>query len=297
LEKMKIKTPQGIYPLSELADYHMERGPVAINRFNGSREIRVEAETVNPLASVPDILAQVEEEIMPELEAQFSGIRYIYQGQQRFGREAMGAASGSYLIAFAVIMMLLILHFRSVPKAFIVILMIPISLLGVAWGHGLHGQPLSIMSLWGAVALTGVIINDAIVFYSKYDGLIVEGWKVQDAVKEAGKIRLRPIILTSLTTTIGLFPMMFEKSMQAQFLVPMAISLAYGVFLGTIFILIFFPVLIMLLNDARVYARYFWTGNRPSPEEVETAWILDQRKKRFERNRGKYKPTLQEDES
>jgi multidrug efflux pump subunit AcrB len=297
LENMKIKTPQGIYPLSELADYHMERGPVAINRFNGSREIRVEAETVNPLASVPEILDQVEQEIMPDLEAQFSGIRYIYQGQQRFGREAMGAASGSYLIAFAVIMMLLILHFRSVPKAFIVILMIPISLLGVAWGHGLHGQPLSIMSLWGAVALTGVIINDAIVFYSKYDGLIVEGWKVPDAVKEAGKIRLRPIILTSLTTTIGLFPMMFEKSMQAQFLVPMAISLAYGVFLGTIFILIFFPVLIMLLNDARIYSRYLWTGVKPTPEEVETAYILEQRKKRFERNRGKYKPTLQEDES
>jgi multidrug efflux pump subunit AcrB len=297
LENMKIKTTQGIFPLSELADYHMERGPVAINRFNGSREIRVEAETVDPLASVPDILAQVEEEIMPELEAQFSGLRYIYQGQQRFGREAMGAARGSYLIAFAVIIMLLILHFRSVPKAIIVILMIPISLLGVAWGHGLHGQPLSIMSLWGAVALTGVIINDAIVFYSKYDGLIVEGWKVPDAVKEAGKIRLRPIILTSLTTTIGLFPMMFEKSMQAQFLIPMAISLAYGVFLGTIFILIFFPVLIMLLNDARVYSRYLWTGVKPSPEEVETAYIQEQRRKRFERNRGKYKPTLQEDES
>jgi multidrug efflux pump subunit AcrB len=297
LENMKIKTPQGIFPLSELADYHMERGPVAINRFNGSREIRVEAETVDPLASVPDILAQVEEEIMPELAAQFSGIRYIYQGQQRFGREAMGAASGSYLIAFAIIMMLLVLHFRSVPKAFIVILMIPISLLGVAWGHGLHGQPLSIMSLWGAVALTGVIINDAIVFYSKFDGLIVEGWKVPDAVKEAGKIRLRPIILTSLTTTIGLFPMMFEKSMQAQFLIPMAISLAYGVFLGTIFILIFFPVLILLLNDARVYSKFLWTGIKPSQEEVETAYIQEQRKLRFEKNRGKYKPTLQEDES
>jgi multidrug efflux pump subunit AcrB len=296
LENMKIKTPQGIYPLSELADYHMERGPVAINRFNGSREIRVEAETVDPLASVPDILAQVEEEIMPEVEAQFSGIRYIYQGQQRFGREAMGAASGSYLVAFAIIFMLLILHFRSVPKAFIVILMIPVSLLGVAWGHGLHGQPLSIMSLWGAVALTGVIINDAIVFYSKFDGLLVEGWKVPDAVKEAGKIRLRPIILTSLTTTIGLFPMMFEKSMQAQFLIPMAISLAYGVFLGTIFILIFFPVLIMLLNDARVYTKYLWTGVKPSKEEVEIAYIQEQRKLRFERNRGKYKPTLQEDE-
>jgi multidrug efflux pump subunit AcrB len=295
LENMKIKTSQGEFPLSELADYHMERGPVAIRRFNGSREIRVEAETVDPLASVPDILHQIEAEIMPDLKAQFTGIRYEYQGQQRYSREALGAARKYYTLAFAVIIMLLVIHFKSVPKALIIILMIPVSLLGVAWGHGLHGQPLSIMSLWGAVALTGVIINDAIVFYSKYDGLLVEGWKVSDAVKEAGKVRLRPIILTSLTTTIGLFPMIFQKSVQAQFLVPMAISLAYGVLLGTIFILIFFPVLIMLLNDAKVYARYLWTGVKPTPEEVETAVIHHQREIRFEQNRGKYKPTLEEE--
>jgi multidrug efflux pump subunit AcrB len=207
----------------------------------------------------------------------------------------MGKAGKYYLVAFVIIFMLLVLHFRSVPKAFIIILMIPISLLGVAWGHGLHGQPLSIMSLWGAVALTGVIINDAIVFYAKFDGLLVEGKTVIEAVKEAGKIRLRPIILTSLTTTIGLFPMLFEKSVQAQFLIPMAISLAYGVALGTIFILIFFPVLIMLLNDLRVWMAYLWTGVKPTREEVETAFIHEKRKKRFEMNRGKYKPTLEEE--
>ena len=201
------------------------------------------------------------------------------------------------MVSFAIILILFIIHFRSVTKALIIILMIPVSLLGVAWGHWLHVKPLSMMSLWGAVALTGVIINDAIVFYAKFDGLLVEGWKVPDAVKEAGKIRLRPIILTSLTTTIGLFPMLFEKSVQAQFLIPMAISLAYGVFLGTIFILIFFPVLIMLLNDARVYTRYLWTGVKPTQEEVETAMIQEMRKRRFEKNRGKYKPTLEEDES
>jgi multidrug efflux pump subunit AcrB len=142
------------------------------------------------------------------------------------------------------------------------------------------------MSMWGAVALTGVIINDAIVFFAKFDGLLIEGKKVPEAVKEAGLIRLRPIILTSVTTSIGLFPMLFEKSVQAQFLIPMAISLAYGVFLGTIFILIFFPVLIMLLNDARVYIQYLWTGIKPSREEVETSIIQHKRKLKFESNRG-----------
>jgi len=287
MENMKIKTTSGEYPLSELADYHMERGPVAINRFNGSREIRVEAETVDPLASVPEILDQIEHEIMPELKAKFAGIRYIYQGQQRYSREALGQAGKYYLLAFIIIFMILVFHFKSVPKVIIIIMMIPVSLLGVAWGHGLHGQPLSMMSLWGAVALTGVVINDAIVFYAKFDGLLIDGLTVPEAVKEAGKVRLRPIILTSLTTSIGLFPMLFQKSVQAQFLIPMAISLAYGVFIGTIFILIFFPVLIMLLNDARVYVRYLWTGVRPTREEVETAIIQHKRRLKFEQNREK----------
>ena len=288
LENMKIKTPSGDYPLSELADYHLERGPVAINRFNGSREIRVEAETVDPLASVPEILSQIEHEIMPELQAQFTGIRYLYQGQQKFSREVGSTARKYYIFALVVIFMILVLHFRSVPKAFIIILMIPVSLLGVIWGHGLHGQPLSMMSLWGAVALTGVIINDAIVFFAKFDGLLLEGKDVARAIRGAGKLRLRPIILTSITTTIGLFPMLFEKSIQAQFLIPMAISLAYGVALGTLFILIFFPILIMLLNDFRVYSRYLWTGVKPSREEVETAVIQQKRKELFESNRGRW---------
>ena len=288
LENMKIKTSSGDYPLSELADYHMERGPVAINRFNGSREIRVEAETIDPLASVPEILQQVEHEIMPELEAQFAGIRYVYQGQQKYSKEAMGKAGKYYMFAFVIMFLILVLHFKSVPKALIIILMIPISLLGVALGHGVHGQPLSMMSLWGAVALTGVIINDAIVYFAKFDGLLLAGKTVSEAVKEAGRVRLRPIILTSITTSVGLFPMLFEKSVQAQFLIPMGISLAYGVAIGTIFILLFFPVLIMLLNDFRVYTRYLWTGVKPTAEEVETAIVQNKRKLRFESNRGRW---------
>ena len=284
MEKMKIKTQTGEYPLSELADYTLERGPVAINRYMGSREIRVEAETVDPYAPVPEILEQIDQEIMPALLSQFSGVRYMYQGQQKSSREALAKAMKYFSIAFVIIVMLLVFHFRSGYKAAIIMMMIPIAMLGVIWGHGLHGKPLSMMSLWGMVALTGVIVNDAIVFLSKYDGLLVSGKNVHDAIIGAGKVRLRPIILTSITTTIGLFPILFEKSVQAQFLIPMAISLAYGVAIGTVFILIFFPVLIMLLNDVRVYTRYLWTGVKPEREEVETAIILHKRKLEYEEN-------------
>ncbi len=284
MEKMKIKTPQGEYPLSELAGYDLERGPVAINRFNGSREIRVEAETVDPFAPVPEIIDQIEKEIMPELTSLYPGVRYIYQGQQRFSNEALSKVYKYFAIAFLVIIFIMIIHFKSTSQTFIIIAMIPLSMLGVFWGHGIHDKPVSLMSLWGMVALTGVIINDAIVFLAKYDGLLLEGKKVAEAVLEAGKVRLRPIILTSLTTTIGLFPIILEKSVQAQFLIPMAISLAYGIAIGTVFILIFFPVLIMLLNDFRVYWNHLWTGTRPEREDVEIAIIKEKRKEKYDKN-------------
>jgi len=284
MEKMKIKTPSGEYPLIELADYHMERGPVAINRFNGSREIRVDAETMDPYAPVPEIIDQIELNIMPDIQSQYAGIRYIFHGQRRFSTEAVAKVYRYFGVAFIIIVLVMILHFRSINQTLIIIAMIPLSMLGVFWGHGIHGKPVSLMSLWGMVALTGVIINDAIVFLAKYDGLLVEGKKVKDAVIEAGKVRLRPIILTSITTTVGLFPIILEKSIQAQFLIPMAISLAYGVAIGTVFILIFFPILIMLLNDIRVFFRRFWTGVRPEREDVEVAIIHHRRKMMLEAN-------------
>ncbi len=284
MENMKIKTAEGEFPLTELVDYHMERGPVAINRYNGSREIRVEAETVNPLAPVPEILEQISNEIMPDVEARFAGIRYEYQGQQKAGNEALAKILPYFSIAFLLIIFIMIIHFKSFNQTLIILAMIPLSMLGVFWGHGIHGKPLSLMSLWGMVALMGVIINDAIVFLAKYDGNLLEGKKVHDAIVDAGKLRLRPIILTTVTTSVGLFPIILEKSVQAQFLIPMAISLAYGVAIGTIFILIFFPVLIMLLNDVRVYLKLLWTGIKPEREDVEVAIILNKRKLKYESN-------------
>ncbi|GAF03921.1 swarming motility protein SwrC [Saccharicrinis fermentans DSM 9555 = JCM 21142] len=120
------------------------------------------------------------------------------------------------------------INFKSFEQPLIILMMIPISILGAIWGHGIHGKPLSILSLWGIVALTGVIVNDAVVLLSKFNSLIVEGKKVKEAIVEAGKSRLRPIILTTLTTSFGLYPLILEKSFQAQFLIPMAISLVYG---------------------------------------------------------------------
>jgi multidrug efflux pump subunit AcrB len=134
--------------------------------------------------------------------------------------------------------------------------MIPLSWLGAIWGHGIEGVPVSLLSVWGMLALSGVIINDAVVFLSKYNSLLLEGMKVKEAAYQAGLARFRAIVLTTITTTVGLYPIIFERSFQAQFLRPMAVALAYGVFIGTAFILIFFPVLILVTNDVKRYWRY-----------------------------------------
>ena len=278
LEKMKIKTSAGEFPLTELVDYDMERGPVNINRYNGRREIRVNADLVDPDASVTDILDQIQTEIIPDLKALYPGMNVEFQGQQKESSRNMADLMFLFPLAFLAIIFILMINFKSFEQPVIVLFMVPIAVLGSIWGHGIHGKPLSILSLWGIVALTGVIVNDAVVFLAKYNLLIEQGEKVKDAIVEAGKSRLRPIILTTLTTSFGLYPLILEKSFQAQFLIPMAISLVYGVAFGTMFILLFFPSLILILNDLRRELRQLWQGRKLEREEVEIAWLHAQRK-------------------
>lgn len=278
LETMKIKTPQGEFPLTELVDYEMKRGPVNINRFNSRREIRVNADLVNPDASVTEILDQIRIEIIPEMRALFPGLALEFQGQQKESNRNMADLLFLFPLAFLAMIFVLMINFKSFEQPLIILFMVPIAVLGSIWGHGIHGKPLSILSLWGIVALTGVIVNDAVVFLAKFNLLIEEGNKVIDAIIEAGKSRLRPIILTTLTTSFGLYPLILEKSFQAQFLIPMAISLVYGVAFGTMFILLFFPALILILNDIRRELRQLWHGKKLEREEVEIAWIHAQRK-------------------
>lgn len=170
------------------------------------------------------------------------------------------------------------INFKSFEQPLIILMMIPISILGAIWGHGIHGKPLSILSLWGIVALTGVIVNDAVVLLSKFNSLIVEGKKVKEAIVEAGKSRLRPIILTTLTTSFGLYPLILEKSFQAQFLIPMAISLVYGRRFWHFVYPIILPCLDYDPNDVRRVVREWWHDKKIEPEHVEIAWQNEQRK-------------------
>jgi multidrug efflux pump subunit AcrB len=260
LESMRIKTPVGEYPLSQLASYTIERGPVSIKHYNSAREIRIDANVVSFDTPILPIQERVENEIVPELLKRYPGIKVAYLGQKKDSDETMGQIKKFFLPAFLLMFLIIIIHFKSMPQGLIIVSMIPLAWLGAVWGHGIEGVPVSLLSVWGMLALSGVIINDAVVFLSKYNSLLVEGRKVKEAVYETGLARFRAIVLTTITTSVGLYPIIFERSFQAQFLVPMAVALAYGVFVGTGFILIFFPVIILALNDAK---RFFkWINNR-----------------------------------
>ncbi|MEA2042482.1 MAG: efflux RND transporter permease subunit [Bacteroidota bacterium] len=278
LERMKIKTPAGNFPLSELADYEMKRGPINIKRYNSRRQITVSAGIVSPDIPVPPILDEIKLKILPDLYKKFPGITVEQQGQAKRSKETSQEIALYFSVAIIIILLILMIHFRSVWQALIILSMIPLAWVGALWGHGIEGKIVSMLSAWGMVALSGVIINDAVVFLSKYNRLLVEGKKVKEAVTQAAISRFRPIVLTTITTSVGLYPLILEQSFQAQFLIPMAISLAYGVFVGTGFILILFPAIILVLNDSKLVLRRFFKGDNPTREEVEVAVIHSKRK-------------------
>jgi multidrug efflux pump subunit AcrB len=142
-------------------------------------------------------------------------------------------------------------------------------MIGVGWGHYLMGAPISLFSVLGLVALVGILVNDALVFVTTYNRNMSDGMKQMDALYEAGLSRFRPIVLTSVTTFAGLAPLLFEKSLQAQFLIPMAISISYGLLAITVIILVLLPVLLIVANRMNVYVAYAWNGEKPSYESVE----------------------------
>lgn len=277
LENLKIKDNQTQtdkkYQLSELVNYNISRGVSSIKHFNGSRTVTVEAEMADPDRPVPPIIEIIKNDIIPLITSRFPDVKLELGGQaESSGKTANNMAiyfGGAFFTIFIVIM----ITFRSFYQAVLILMMIPLGWLGAVIGHGIEGNPVSILSAWGMVALSGVIINDAVVFLDKYNRSLREGFKVPQAAYIAGISRFRPILLTSLTTVCGLYPLIRETSFQAQFLVPMGISIAYGVFIGTFIILLFFPVFIVLFNDVRIYSKWLWIGKKPLPEEVERAVI------------------------
>ena len=287
LENMIIHTPQGNYPLGRVADIYTDRSLSTINHFNGRREIRVDAYQKDQSESVPDLLAYIEAEILPGIVERHPDVTYMHQGQQKDTNEQMGSMMLYFGLAFLIIILVIMVYFKSFRQGMLIIMMIPLGMIGAIWGHGIHGQPISMMSLWGMVALSGVIINDAIVFMAKFNQNLEGGMKLLDAVKDAGMSRFRAIFLTTVTTTAGLMPLILENSPDARMLIPMAIALAYGILFGTMFILIILPVLVVMVNALSRKVRNIKREVPLVAEEVEPALKYAEINRTLEKNMAK----------
>ena len=259
IENLMIRTPAGTFvPLFEIAEVKRGRAYTTINRREARRTVTVTAD-VEPIDQTSQILATLNSDILPALALDYPGLTYSYQGRQASMAESTGGLFKGFLLAMFAIYFLLAIPFRSYSQPLIVMLAIPFGIVGATLGHLVMGYSLSLMSLMGIVALSGVVVNDSLVLIDYANHQRAEGATAHAAVCAAGTRRFRPIILTTLTTFGGLAPMIFETSRQARFLIPMALSLGYGILFATVITLLLVPCLYLLVDDALTRAGR-WLG-------------------------------------
>lgn len=260
-ESFRIKTITGeTYPLNELITYQIKRGDVGIRHFNSKKEITIEADPNNADAPVADLLDDIEKTILKDMKARWPEVEYQFMGEAERARESQGPMGIVFILTIVLVIIILSLNFSSLMQAFVVITVIPAGIMCAMLGHGLEGKPVSLFSAWGIIALIGILVNDTVVMLDTYNRNLREGMKANDAALQAGRSRFRPVLLTSLTTVAGLYPLIMADSFQAQFLIPMAISVAHGLLWGTILTLLFFPSVILFYNDARRAWKWMWNG-------------------------------------
>ncbi|WP_324025275.1 efflux RND transporter permease subunit [Maribacter sp. BPC-D8] len=272
LDDMRIVTPSGDrVPLSEIADYTIERGDVAINRLEGRREIQVSADMKDVKDSPTEIMADIQNVHMPEIQSKYPTVSASYEGQNRELEKLVGSLK---LVGFTVILLIYItiaFTFRSFSQPLMLLLLVPFSFTAVAWGHWIHDFPINVLSILGIIALIGIMVNDGLVLIGKFNSNLREGMTFDNAIFEAGKSRFRAIFLTSITTIAGLAPLMLETSRQAQFLKPMAISIAYGIGIATVLTLLMLPLFLSFSNNLKAQNLSFASGHKITKEEVERA--------------------------
>ncbi|GAA0871422.1 efflux RND transporter permease subunit [Gangjinia marincola] len=272
LDDMRILTPSGSrVPLRDIADYTIERGTVAINHLEGQREIQVTADLKNPDQSATDILDNIRQEVMPDITSRYPTVTASYEGQNREAGKIASSAKVVFPIVFFLIYCVIAFTFRSYSQPLMLLLLIPFSLIAVGWGHLFHGFPINVLSMLGIIALIGIMVNDGLVLIGKFNKYLQEGMDFDEALYAAGKSRFRAIFLTSITTIAGLAPLIFEKSRQAQFLKPMAISISYGIGFATVLTLLLLPLFLSFSNRAKVGAIWLLKGDNVKNRKVERA--------------------------
>jgi multidrug efflux pump subunit AcrB len=251
LEDIRVSTPLGgLVPLSHVAKLRPGTSPSTISRIDRYRTVNVTADIEKANTNMTILQADLKA-YLDELITQYPGVSHSLEGEAKEQRESFGSLGWALIFVFFIIYVLLAIPFKSYIQPLIVMSVIPFGMIGAVVGHWIMGMELTIMSLLGMLALVGVVVNDSLVLVDYINKKRQEGMALMDAVLKAGAARFRPVILTSLTTFIGLMPLLFEKSTQAQFLIPMAVSLGFGILFATFITLLLIPVNYLLVEQAR----------------------------------------------
>ncbi len=250
LRNMRVRKQDGTtIPFSVVADTTYSESLATIERYDSKRVVAVEASVDKAVTSSGDILKRLEEEYFPEMEAKFPAISISQSGEAEQREKSMKSLLVGFATSILFIYILIAIPLKSYAKPLIIMSVIPFGIIGALLGHYIMGIPVSILSVFGILALSGVVVNDSLVLVCRIADLRSEGSSLLDACRNAGADRFRAILLTSLTTFFGLAPLLLETEVQAQFLKPMAASLAFGILFATVITLVLLPMLILIAKD------------------------------------------------
>jgi len=250
IEGMRIRTADGReIPLGEVADIVSERGYSLINRVNRKRVITVISDIDEGIGNASEVVEELNSKFLKELVLKYPGIKYDLEGQAKRTKESVDSLKTGFLFALMGMFLLLASQFKSYIQPVIIMAAIPFGLVGAIIGHAIMGFPITMISFFGIVALSGIVVNDSLILIDFINSEIRGGEEVVRAVMESGKSRFRPVLLTSVTTVAGLFPLLLETSFQAQFLIPMAISICFGLIVATVLTLVYVPSLYLIVKD------------------------------------------------
>ena len=272
-EIMLVGTDGVERPMKELAEVNVAQAYSEINRLNQQRSVTITADLDKTEGNAYEIRTELQKKFDDEFAALFPDVSYDWEGQAQQTEESLTSLAVGSAAAIIAMYVLLVVEFRSYFQPFLILAIIPFGFIGAAWGHLFMGIEVTLFSFFGLVALTGVVVNDSIVLVDFINARVRSGVPQQEALLEAGRRRLRPVFLTSLTTIGGLVPMLLETSFQAQFLVPMATSIAFGLMLSTLLVLFQVPVffqLYLIVSQALGFdpARADLTGGKLNPEAI-----------------------------
>jgi len=276
VQNMRIRLPDGAaVPFEAVAEAELSRGPASIQRIDRQRRLRVTADVEEGEANTAEIARELRKTVMPALLADYPQVDWRFRGEQEEAAEAFGGLARGAIVGALLIFTLLAIPLRSYAQALVIMLAIPFGYVGAVVGHLLFGYEMSFLSMTGVLACAGVVVNDSLVLVTFMNRLRDGGSTVLEAAATAGQARFRAILLTSLTTFAGLTPILFDRSSQAQFVVPMALSLAFGVLVATGFTLLLIPAAMIIVEDLKALAARagravvtVWRAWTSSPERL-----------------------------